>query len=258
MKKVFIVKIMILMMFFTLVGNVMVKDNIIAKNHVKILVLLGYPGSGKGTLAQSLNREKFVFFSFGDFMRNEVRMKTDLGNLYKNEVEMKDIKEVTLLPEKLVEKIFEDKILDLAKDNSYIVLDGFPKTIEQAEFLTHLLKKKNIDPVYVYIEVEPSLLVNRIINRRICQNCNQIYNIIFNPPTQNDKCDSCAGNLIIRETDTNENIKKRIKFFDKIMLPLLEFYRSRSLLYEIDGNPPIKAVKDEFLKILIKSGYISD
>ena len=206
----------------------------------RMAILLGYPGSGKGTLAQSLDPSRYVTFSFGDFLRSEVEKQTELGNNLKDEVEMKGIQKITLLPEDFIRQIFTKKIKELVQTGKHIVLDGYPKTPEQAIFLDTFLLNENIQLIPIYIKIDKAILLDRILNRLVCPKCSRVYNIKYNPPLLADVCDTCSAKLRVRGTDSQENLEIRIKFFDEILEPLLSFYREGSRLIEFDGNNPIE------------------
>lgn len=221
-----------------------------ASETTRMAILLGYPGSGKGTLAQSLDPSRYVTFSFGDFLRSEVEKQTELGNNLKNEVEMKGVQKITLLPEDFIRQLFTKKIKELAQTGKHIVLDGYPKTPEQAIFLDNLLLKENIHLLPIYIKIDKTVLLDRILNRLICTNCSRVYNLKYNPPLLADVCDICSAKLRVRGTDSQENLEIRIKFFDEILEPLLSFYREESRLIEFDGNNPIEKTCTEFRRFL--------
>ena len=227
----------------------------VAVRPMKICFLLGYPGSGKGTLAQSLDEQNYVNFSFGDFLRKEVKKGTDLGNTFKDKIEMRSVKEMTLMPEEHVRNFFKTKMKELILTQKNIILDGFPKTIEQAEFFDSFTKEEGIDVFVIFVNTDKKMLRERIFNRRTCDKCNRAYNLIYNPPKKKDTCDKCEEELVVRATDSLENTIKRENYFDKIMDPILSYYREKNLLIELNGNLPIEETCMEFHTILQRLGF---
>lgn len=221
-----------------------------AGESIKVVTLLGYPGSGKGTLAQSLDPDRYIAFSFGDFLRGEVDKQTELGNTYKDEVEMKGIQKITLLPEDLVREIFTTKIKELIQTKKHIVLDGYPKTTEQAIFLDTLLAHEAVQLIPIHVKVDKTVLLDRILNRLVCPKCSKVYNLKYNPPSQPTICDNCSGKLRVRGTDSEDNLEIRIRFFDEILEPLFSFYQKEDRLIEFDGNLPIAETCSKFRQYL--------
>jgi len=195
------------------------------------IIFLGKPGSGKGTYAQMLSEEfgipKFVA---GDLLRKEVRGKTKLGKLIAGYIDKGN-----LAPAEIVVKLMEKNI----KNKKDFIIDGFPRSLEQLNLFSE--RKIRIDVVF-YLNCSDEEVIKRLINRRTCIKCNKVYNLVTNPPKEEGKCDVCGGKLVIRKDETKEGIKQRLKVYKKETLPVIEYYRKKGILVEINGNKPINVV----------------
>lgn len=200
------------------------------------IIFLGKPGSGKGTYAQMLSEEfgipKFVT---GDLLRDEAKKKTKLGIKISSY-----INKGNLAPAEIVVELMEKKI----KNKRDFIIDGFPRSLKQFD-----LFKTEVDIVF-YLNCSNKEVIKRLTNRRICSKCNKIYNLITNPPKQKQICDICGSKLIIREDETKEAIKQRLKVYKKETLPVIETYRKKGNLIEIDGNRRIDIVYNEIKSYL--------
>ena len=205
-----------------------------------IVLFIGPPGSGKGTQAKILS-DKFGFehISTGDLLRKEIELKTVLG------LQAKDIIENGGL-------ISDDIILDLvdnvfAGDSSKFILDGCPRTLNQAMMLEEILKKhgKKVDLVLDFI-VDFDRLVERISGRFSCQECGELYHLIANPPKIEGVCDRCGGiEFKQRSDDKEEVLKDRIDLFKKESIPVLDYYRERNVLAPIQGDSNLEEVSSQ-------------
>ncbi|MCD6168958.1 MAG: adenylate kinase [Candidatus Latescibacteria bacterium] len=210
------------------------------------LVLLGPPGAGKGTQAARLaERYSVPHISTGDILRQAVREGSELGikaNSY--------IAEGKLVPDDLILDLIQHRLKSEDGRRGF-VLDGFPRTISQAEGLNELLSSSNekLDAV-VSIEIDPKLLVRRLSSRRICPSCGRNYNLISSPPQRPGICDLCGTELIQREDDREQTVINRLKIYTKQTAPLKEFYRSKGLLKQIDGEGSIEDVCQRIIKAL--------
>jgi len=195
------------------------------------LILLGPPGSGKGTQAQLLvNRYHIPQISTGDILREAVRKETALGKEAKRFMEKGQ-----LVPDEVIIGIIEGRLKD-SDCHSGFILDGFPRTIPQAEALQTILQKmeRTLDHV-IHIEVEIEELVRRLTGRRTCRSCGAMYHIIFSPPKKEEICDRCGGPLYQREDDREETIRMRLKEYERQTAPLIQYYKEKSLLRSING-----------------------
>ena len=197
------------------------------------LILLGAPGAGKGTVAKLLTKiDGSVQISTGDILRGAVQAGTELGK--KAEAFMKA---GDLVPDDLIMGIMETRLQepDCAKG---FLLDGFPRTIPQAEALKTLLAKLNIKlDVVANIEVPRQEILNRLTTRRTCVNpqCQAIYNVRSQPPKVEGVCDKCGSPIVQRDDETEEAISKRLDTYDEKTSPLIEFYRKEGLLLVVDA-----------------------
>lgn len=182
------------------------------------LLIFGPPGSGKGTYASRLEAELgMTAIAMGDVFRDAIKQGTALGKKVESY-----LKSGQLVPDDVVIKVLEKKIRQKEGGTGFI-LDGFPRTIQQAEALEKISK---IDAV-INLQVPEWIIVARLSSRRICKNCGAIYNVLYLKPKKEGTCDVCGGPLYQREDDTEEVIKDRIKVYEKQTQPLLEYYKNR-------------------------------
>ncbi|RLF16922.1 MAG: adenylate kinase [Thermoprotei archaeon] len=210
------------------------------------LIIFGPPGAGKGTQAQLLaNKFGIPQIATGDILREAVKEGTDLGKMAKTYMDRGQ-----LVPDEVVIGIVEERLRrpDCAKG---FILDGFPRTVKQAEALENMLKKLGVKlDAVVNLEVDEEEVVKRITLRRTCRNCGAVYHLVFNPPKKEDVCDRCGGPLYQREDDREETVRNRLKVYRKQTEPVLKFYEARGLLRNINGNLSIDQVFQEVLKAL--------
>lgn len=197
----------------------------------KRIVLLGGPGAGKGTqAARIVEREGIPHVSTGEMFRAQMNDGTELGNTI-GEI----INEGRLVPDDLTMQIVDDRLSQEDCANGY-VLDGFPRTLAQAEALEALLAQRDesVD-VAIELHVDDDEIVRRLTARRSCPNCGQIYNLVFSPPKNDELCDDCETKLIQREDDTEPIIRERLKIYHEQTESILDYYRKQDLLRVIDG-----------------------
>lgn len=197
------------------------------------IILLGAPGSGKGVLANFLkNKYNLEYISTGSIFRNISNSNNEFSFLIK-----KYIDNGKLVPDEITIKILEDNILKNNCANGYII-DGFPRTIVQAQAFENMIKKNNLKIDFIInISIDSNLLINRIINRRICNKCNISYNILTMPPKKDNVCDICNEKLIQRSDDVKEVFNKRLKNYYRYADSLIEFYKKSSYLFiNLDGS----------------------
>jgi adenylate kinase len=203
------------------------------------IVLLGAPGSGKGTQAKLL-MEKYAIaqISTGDLLRAAVAAGTELGKKARSLMEAGQ-----LVPDEIVLGMIREKLADASTKKGFI-LDGFPRNLAQAKALDKLLieQQKPLDAA-IHIHVEPEEIVKRITGRRSCGQCGAIYNIYFSAPQQPGICDKCgAKDLQQRVDDTEETVRNRLKVYAEQTAPLIEFYDKQALLKTIVGKGDIKNI----------------
>lgn len=202
------------------------------------LVLLGPPGAGKGTQAAAITgRFGIPQISTGDILRAAVAGRTELGLRAKEYMD-----KGLLAPDELVIGLMKERIQEDDCKGGFI-LDGFPRSIPQAESLE---KVTNIDHV-VNIAVDEEALVLRLTSRRSCRNCGAVFNILFRPPKTEGLCDSCGGELYLRDDDNETTVRGRLETYRKSTEPLIDFYRKRGILLTVDGNRKIGEISEEIL-----------
>ena len=202
------------------------------------LILMGLPGAGKGTQAERIaNAYGIPHISTGDMFRAAIKEKTGLGRKAKLYMDAGD-----LVPDEVTIGIVRERLHQDDCQKGFL-LDGFPRTVDQAKALEAILTTANrkLDCV-LYIDVDQAQLLKRLSGRRICSGCGATYHVLFNPPKTEDICDQCGAKLYQREDDRQETVKNRLEVNQKQLQPLLDFYRTRGSLYTVDGNRSIEAV----------------
>ena len=213
-----------------------------------IVVLLGAPGAGKGTQAElMINRLGLTQISTGDILRSEVKNKTKLGLDAKSYMDRGD-----LVPDDVILGMISSRIKEDDCKNGFI-LDGFPRTIVQAQELSNILKKNGLElDKVINIDVNKELLIQRLTSRVFCSVCKKGYNLLFSPPTLPNVCDKCGGQLMVRNDDNEETVTSRLEVYEENTKPLIEYYDERGLLFTVDGNGKpediFEIIKTELLK----------
>lgn len=199
-----------------------------------IIIMLGAPGTGKGTVGNLLSREfNIPHISSGEIFRSYIKKKNELGV----EIE-KYVSNGQLVPDDLTIKILKSRIEEDDTKNGF-VLDGFPRTIEQAKYLDELFKNENRKiSVVVDLSLSDDEIVDRITKRRTCPNpdCREIYNLDFKKPKIDGICDRCQTKLIIREDDNETTIRRRLENYHNISEGLIDFYKAKDILYTVKLN----------------------
>ncbi len=210
------------------------------------IILLGPPGAGKGTQAKDLvTKYGIPQISTGDILRKNLADKTPLGLEAKKYMDKGE-----LVPDSVVVGIVRDRLKESDCKKGYI-LDGFPRTVPQAEALDAALAemKTPIDKV-LSIEVPDSELVKRLGGRRTCRSCQAGYHVMFKPSKKEGVCDSCGGELYQRDDDKEEAIKNRLKVYMASTAPLIGYYKNKGMLATIDGVGDMKVILDRMVKAL--------
>jgi adenylate kinase len=196
------------------------------------LIFLGPPGSGKGTQAVLLaERLGIPHISTGDILREQVAAGTELGRRVQAIMSRGD-----LVPDELVNEIMEQRLAqpDCARG---CILDGYPRTTAQAEFLAGVLEQRGLRPVVVNLTVDYNVIVARITARRQCPACGASYNLITNPPREDERCDRDGTPLVTRADDTEPVIRQRLEAYERQTLPLLDYYRRKAArFFEVSGD----------------------
>ncbi len=209
------------------------------------LILIGAPGSGKGTQSRYLiDKHNFLQLSTGDLLRAAIAEKSEVGMLAQDLMA-----QGKLVPDDVMINLVK-KFIDTNKGKS-VIFDGFPRTVAQAESLESMLKKcaKKIDKV-VYFSIDPELLVNRLTGRRTCAKCGEIYHIETKPSAKGQICEKCGGELKQRPDDRKEVIGERLQQFEKNTGRTIDFYRQKKMLEEVDGAKDPEVILEEIEEIL--------
>lgn len=207
-------------------------------------ILLGPPGAGKGTQAVKIvEKYSIPHISTGDIFRENIKNETELGNRAKAYMDRGE-----LVPDELVVEIATDRLTKDDCKNGFL-LDGFPRTIFQAEKLDEFLTKRGekIDKV-INIDVEKEALVKRITGRRVCKACGASYHVVNIPPRKDGVCDLCNGELVQRADDTEETVLNRIDVYNKQTKPLVDYYDKAGVIINIDGNKDLDDVLADIVK----------
>ena len=212
------------------------------------LILLGPPGAGKGTQAKRVIEEfDITHISTGDIFRKNIKEKTELGQKVEGL-----LAEGKLVPDELTIEIVWDR-LDQEDCKNGFLLDGFPRTIPQAEALDEGLAKRGLKLDRVLnIDVDKDSLVKRLSGRRVCPNCGASYHIDNNPPKVEGICDVCQTPVIQREDDKEQTVLDRIKVYDSQTKPLVDFYNKQDLVFTVDGTLPIDEITNKLVTELKK------
>lgn len=212
------------------------------------IVFLGGPGAGKGTQAQKLAKEyEIAHIATGDILRQAIKDGTEMGVKAKSYMD-----KGLLVPDEVVIGIIKDR---LAMDDvkSGFVLDGFPRTVPQAEALDKITKEMDMPmDAAVNIKTSSEAVVERLSGRRTCKECQTVYHILYSPTKTEGKCDRCGGELYQRDDDKEETIRKRLDVYEKQTFPLLEYYKSFGKVMEVSGDVPIDEVFDSIIQALRK------
>jgi len=210
------------------------------------IVFLGPPGAGKGTQAKMVERDfGLVHIATGDIIREAIKNQTDWGKKAEEYV-----KAGLLVPDEVVIGIMEEKLLQDEVKRGFI-LDGFPRTLAQAEALDKILEKAGSPlDIVIYFNVDPQEVIRRLSARRICEKCQTPYNLISKPPKRDQVCDVCGGRLIQRPDDKEEVIAQRLKTYEEQTQPLIDFYRSKGILKEVVSRGGIEAVYQSVKSLL--------
>jgi len=210
------------------------------------LIFLGPPGAGKGTQAALLSQRLGIpHVASGDLFREAMEKGTGWGEKAQSYIERG-----VLVPDEVTNAMIEERLKepDCVKG---VILDGFPRTIEQARALEGILAKrgKKVDRVLL-VQVSEATLIERLSGRRTCRRCQANYHVLFNPPQKEGVCDRCGGGLYQRSDDKEETVRRRFWVYIEETAPLIEYYRRQELLTEIDGEQGIEGVQGRILSAL--------
>ncbi|MHC1593444.1 MAG: adenylate kinase [Methermicoccaceae archaeon] len=214
------------------------------------LVIFGPPGAGKGTQAKMLAEQMGIpHISTGDMLRENIEKKTELGRAARDYMDRGE-----LVSDEVINGMVRVRLSQKDCERGFI-LDGYPRTLPQAEALGHMMDGMSLElDAVIDIEVPDDEIVKRLSGRRVCRQCGASYHVLFNPPEHAGVCDVCGGELYQREDDTEEAVLNRITVYKRMKEPLLEYYVRRKLLRAVDGTGSIDEIFDKLLGVLGMGG----
>ena len=210
------------------------------------LLIMGRPGAGKGTQAANIKEYYNIpHISTGDMFRAAIKNGTKLGLEAKSYMDAGG-----LVPDEVTIGIVQERLLEDDCKNGFL-LDGFPRTIAQAEALDEFLKNNGIKlDAVLDVNVPAEILVRRMVGRRVCKTCGATFHVEFNAPKVEGICDNCGANLVQRPDDTEATAKNRLNVYDNNTAPLLEFYKKQNILKTVNGDQPLDKVFEDIKAVL--------
>ncbi len=210
------------------------------------IVILGPPGSGKGTQAKIISEMYGIpHINTGDLLREEVAKGTEVGRIAKPYMD-----QGKLVPDDVITRMLEERLSQEDCKGGFI-LDGYPRNLHQVDLLDEILKRLGVDlDCVLNILIDDEVVVRRLTTRRICSVCGAIYNLINKPPKKEGVCDICGGRLIQRDDDREEVIRRRLEVYKEQSEPVLERYRKRGLVRDIRGDVGLEALPEEIKRVL--------
>ena len=210
------------------------------------IIMLGAPGAGKGTQAKRIaQRYGIPHVSTGDIFRANIKNGTELGMKAKAYMDAGN-----LVPDEITIGMLLDRIHEADCEKGY-VLDGFPRTIPQAESLTAALKERGEKMDYaIDVDVPDENIINRMSGRRACLACGATYHIAYNPPKKEGVCDQCGEPLVLRKDDKPETVKNRLEVYHQQTQPLIDYYKKEGILAQVDGTQSMDQVFEDIVKII--------
>ncbi|WP_143319829.1 adenylate kinase [Clostridium sp. HBUAS56010] len=210
------------------------------------IIMLGAPGAGKGTQAKKISEKyQIPHISTGDIFRSNIKEGTELGKKAKGYMD-----QGALVPDELTIGMLIDRIQKEDCSNGY-VLDGFPRTIPQAESLKEAISKmgQKVD-FAINVDVPDENIINRMSGRRACLTCGATYHIVYNPTKVSGVCDACGAELVLRDDDKPETVKKRLNVYHDQTQPLIDYYKNDGVLVNVDGTQELNKVFSDIVSIL--------
>ena len=213
-----------------------------------IVIMLGAPGTGKGTIAGILSKELDIpQVSTGDIFRKNISEKTELGKLAESY-----LSNGKLVPDDVTVRLVEDRLKEDDAKNG-VILDGFPRTVAQAEALDKILNNstQKVD-ITINLTTPEEEIIERVVNRRICSNCKKVYNLVLNPPKQDGICDKCGASLEARADDNEETIRSRLQTYFDQTSPLVDYYKEKGNLYSATVSQSINKMGPDVAKDIME------
>jgi len=209
-------------------------------------IMLGAPGAGKGTQAIALSKQfQMPHISTGDIFRTHIKQQTELGKKAKEYID-----QGLLVPDELVVDLVKDRLAQEDCKTGFI-LDGFPRTIMQAQTLDVALKELGLSlHAVINVDVPDDKIITRMAGRRVCSHCGGTYHTKYNPPQEDGICDHCQRSLIQRKDDEEETVKKRLQVYHDQTQPLIEYYEDKKILLTVDGTESVDRVTENIIKAL--------
>lgn len=216
-----------------------------------LYVFLGCPGSGKGTLSQAIKSEGYEHISTGDILRAELeppKGPTPFGTKYKDAILGHVLGGI---PFDEIQKLIDTHLANALANHRRIILDGYPKTVEQCKLLEQFIETNNLKTrmAVILLEVAAEKVIERISQRQVCLKCNRVYNTSFAPLKSKNQCDTCSSSLSVRADADEENTKKRVLEFPEKMSSIIQYYKEQASLHVIDANVPLEKCIEKFLEI---------
>jgi len=210
------------------------------------MILLGLPGVGKGTQAKKLETSlEIPHIATGDIFRKAIKNKTPLGKKAKSFIDAGE-----LVPDEVTIGIVEERLIQSDCKNGFI-LDGFPRTIAQAEALDEILAEQDRElDLAIYLQAEMDILIKRLAGRRVCVDCGATYHVKNDPPEVEGVCDKCGGEVIQRSDDQEETVKKRIEVNKEKTAKLADYYQDKGILHEVESTGGIDKVQQRLLDVI--------
>ncbi|MFZ7104431.1 MAG: adenylate kinase [Peptococcaceae bacterium] len=210
------------------------------------ILLMGPPGAGKGTQAEKLTAELNIpHISTGDMFRKAIKEGTELGVRAKSFMD-----QGKLVPDEVTIGIVKERLSEADCRNGFL-LDGFPRTVPQADALDEILKQLNMNlEAVVNMKVSRDELIERLTGRRVCKACGATYHVMFNPPEKENVCNKCGGDLYQRNDDKVETVQNRLDVYEEQTAPLINYYQQKRLLKEINGAQSMEDVLADILSVL--------
>lgn len=219
-----------------------------SQKDIKMYVVFGYPGAGKGTFAEILRERGYKHLSTGNILREEIRLKTPLGLKYQKEINASS----SLLPENVIQDIILKKIMNLLQNQEKCILDGFPKTLEQAQQIDQILTLHFYQEQvkFIYLDVSLDVALQRVQNRQTCSVCGKLYNLITLRPKTSGTCDLCKQTLFKRSCDNADSFVKRVMLYNQTVKKVIDLYKAQGKLTKINANISL----EHFTKNVLQMG----